>query len=134
MKQLAYFLFKNISKILFLLIFSKASVAQEVKKINNDAAEKNSDQIKFPQASQFAKSKFEYKITSALNNTFGYDIISDGKVLIHQKNIPGQPGNEGFKSKEAATKVAQLVISKIKDGQMPPTVDISDLKKLKVTH
>ena len=42
------------------------------------------------------------------------------------------PGNEGFKTKADAEKVAQLVITKIKKGEMPPTVSVEEMKKLKV--
>ncbi|MBK7149555.1 MAG: DUF4907 domain-containing protein [Bacteroidetes bacterium] len=41
------------------------------------------------------------------------------------------PGHEGFKTKETAAKVAELVISKMKEGLMPPTVTEEELKKLK---
>lgn len=51
--------------------------------------------------------------------------------MIHQPAIPGIPGNEGFKTKEAAQKVADLVVNKIKKGEMPPSVTIEELKKLK---
>ena len=36
--------------------------------------------VNFPQASQFANSKFTYKIILAPENTFGYDILK-GKIL-----------------------------------------------------
>jgi hypothetical protein len=52
--------------------------------------------------------------------------------MIHQLSIPAMPGNDGFKTKADATKVAQLVIDKIKKGEMPPTVSIEELKKLNV--
>jgi hypothetical protein len=72
-----------------------------------------------------------YKIISAANDTWGYDIFSSNKLTIHQPTIPGRPGNEGFKTKEAAQKVAELVIEKMKKGVMPPTVTEEELKKLK---
>jgi hypothetical protein len=40
------------------------------------------------------------------------------------------PGNEGFKTKEAAAKVAELVISKMKKGEMPPSITIEELKAI----
>jgi hypothetical protein len=42
------------------------------------------------------------------------------------------PGNEGFKTKADAEKVAKLVIDKIKRGEMPPTVSVEEMKKLQV--
>jgi hypothetical protein len=86
----------------------------------------------FPAASQFANTQFSHKIIPAVNNTYCYDVLADGKILIHQPSIPGLPGNEGFKTKQDAEKVAKLIISKIKKGEMPPSVTIEELKKLKV--
>ncbi len=86
----------------------------------------------FPAASQFANTQFSYKIIPAVNNTYCYDVLADGKILIHQPSIPGLPGNVGFKTKQDAEKVAKLIISKIKKGEMPPSVTLDELKKLKV--
>jgi hypothetical protein len=88
--------------------------------------------VNFPQASQFANSKFTYKIIPAPENTFGYDILSDGKILIHQPSIPGMPGTRAFRSKPDAEKVAILIMGKIKKGEMPPNVTLNELKKLNV--
>ena len=79
-----------------------------------------------------ANTKLAYKIIDAPNNTYGYDVLADGRLLIHQKSIPAMPGNDGFKTKADASRVAQLVIGKIKKGEMPPTVTIEEMKKLKV--
>ena len=76
------------------------------------------------------KKSITYKIMSGINHTWGYDIYIDEKLKIHQPNIPGMSGNEGFKTKEDASKIAALVISKIKKGEMPPTVTTQELKKL----
>lgn len=81
--------------------------------------------------SVYSNGKLSYKIISAPHNTFGYDIYDDGKLIIHQNSIPGLPGNKGFATKANAEKVAKLVISKINAGEMPPTVNIEELKKLK---
>jgi len=73
-----------------------------------------------------------YKIIPSVNKTWGYDIYSDDKLFIHQLSIPAVPGNTGFKTKADAEKVAKLVINKIKKGEMPPTVSVEEMKKLKV--
>ena len=80
-----------------------------------------------------AKPAFNYKIIPAPNNTWGYNILRDNKIFIHQPNRPGLPGNEGFSAKEDAIKVARLVIAKIKKGEMPPTVSPHELRALKLT-
>ena len=92
----------------------------------------DSNTAKFSEASAYANTKLSYKIIDAPNHTFCYDVYADGKLLIHQASIPALPGNEGFKTKGDAEKVVQLVIGKIKKGEMPPTVTIEEMKKLKV--
>jgi hypothetical protein len=87
-------------------------------------------QPQFPQASSTSKSNLTYTIINSANHTYGYDIFSDGKLLIHQPSVPGMSGNEGFKSKQSSEKVAQLVINKVKKGEMPPTVTKEELQKL----
>ena len=79
-----------------------------------------------------ANTKLTYTIIDAPIHTYGYDVLADDRLIIHQTSIPAMPGNEGFKTKADASKVAQLVISKIKEGEMPPTVTIEEMKKLKV--
>lgn len=88
-------------------------------------------QPKFPDGKQFAGSELTYKIIDAAGNTYGYDIYSNNKLTIHQPSVPGLPGNSGFKTKQGAESVAKLVVKKIKNGEMPPTVTIEEMKKLK---
>jgi Domain of unknown function (DUF4907) len=65
------------------------------------------------------------------SNTYGYDIAVEGKTVIHQPNVPAISGNQGFKTKESAELVAKMVIKKIKNGEMPPTISIDEMKKIK---
>jgi hypothetical protein len=96
------------------------------------AQTRNSESPESVQIQQkLAKNALSYKIINIANNTFGYDIYNNDRLMIHQPSIPGFPGNEGFKTKASAEKTAQLVISKINKGEMPPTVSMEDLKLLK---
>jgi hypothetical protein len=109
--------------IFIIILFSATSlIAQQPE--NNTAA--------FPKAETYAHTKLSYKIIDAANKTYGYDIYADDKLMIHQQSIPAMPGNDGFKTKTDAEKVAQLVIEKIKKGEMPPTVSVEEMKKMKV--
>jgi hypothetical protein len=72
------------------------------------------------------------KIIPSVNNTFGYDILLYGRPFVHQPNIPGLPGNEGFATQERAQAVADLVKKKIRDNEMPPTVTIEELNTMGV--
>ncbi len=101
-------------QILFLLSFISLDInAQQVERNEN-------------------KSILTYSITSGVNNTFGYDVYSNSKKLIQQTSIPCLSGNEGFKTKASAEKIAQLVIQKIEKGEMPPSISIKEMEELKV--
>jgi hypothetical protein len=95
-------------------------------------AQPDINSAKFPEAGAYANTKLTYKIIDATNHTFCYDVYADGRLIIHQTSIPALPGNEGFKTKTDSEKVALLVIDKIKRGEMPPTVSVEEMKKLKV--
>lgn len=88
--------------------------------------------VQFPAAAEHARSRLTFSIIDAPDGTYGYDILSDGKLFIHQTNIPGQPGNEGCKTKEQAEKLAALIVEKMKHGEMPPTVTTEELDELKI--
>jgi len=88
--------------------------------------------VQFPDSSAYKNSTITYNIIDAPNNTFGYDVFVDGRLMIHQTSIPAMPGNEGFKTKEDATKVAEMVMYKIRKGEMPPTVTPEEMKNLGV--
>lgn len=63
---------------------------------------------------------------------FGYDVLSDGKTLIHQPHLPAVSGNKGFSTKEDAEKTAALMLMKIQKGIMPPTISIEELDSLNI--
>ena len=84
----------------------------------------------FPAADQYAGSALSYTIIDTPNSTFGYDILANGKLFLHQTNLPGQPGNEGCKTKVDAEKLAEFVMKKVQGGEMPPSITGEDLKTL----
>ena len=94
-------------------------------------AQPDSSAAKFPEARAYANAKLTYKIIDAPKQTYGYDVFADGRLMIHQPSALALPGNEGFKTKDAS-KVAALVIGKIRKGEMPPTISIDEMKELKV--
>jgi len=86
--------------------------------------------VEFSSASQFSKSKIICKNSMATNNTWCYEMLDNGKMMIHHPSVPGLPGNEGFKTKAVAQKVANLVIQKIKIGEMPPSITKEEMQKM----
>ncbi len=89
----------------------------------------NSD-VQFPEASAYTNANLTYNIIDAPNNTYSYDVYAEGRLMIHQTSAPGLPGNEGFKTKDDAAKVAEMVMYKIRKGEMPPTVTLEEMKEL----
>jgi len=50
---------------------------------------------------------------------WGYDILANGHVYIHQPMIPAIQGSFSFRTKEDALAVGQKVVDRIKEGKMP---------------
>ena len=65
---------------------------------------------------------------------FGYNILVDGALFIHQTSIPALPGNNAFSTKEKAERVANLVIHKLKNNIMPPSVSKKELDSLNILN
>ncbi|GAB4018293.1 DUF4907 domain-containing protein [Spirosoma sp. KCTC 42546] len=64
---------------------------------------------------------------------WGYDILNNNKLVIHQPTIPGQPGLVGFPSQEQAHRVGDWVVQKIQQTEAMPTLTNEDLRQLGVT-
>ena len=124
LKQTLIFVLGNLT--VFLHTELKAQPAQakpkQFKSINNNITDTNPT----------ARSRFNYIVINAPHDTYGYDIYDDDYKLIHQPSIPGLPGNDGFKTKADALKVARLVCDKLKKGEMPPSVSVQEMQRLKV--
>lgn len=71
--------------------------------------------------------QFEASVFRSEYGGFGYDIRQGNKVIIHQSSIPAIAGNQGFISEQSAQKIATLVIAKLEEGLMPPTVTIDEV-------
>ena len=60
---------------------------------------------------------------------WGYDILVNDSLFIHQEYIPVIDGKEGFPTKEQAENTAQLIINKMNNGHLP-TVTTFELEKI----
>jgi hypothetical protein len=63
---------------------------------------------------------------------FGYNILIDGQTFIHQPSVPSVPGNIPFATADKATAVANLMIYKLKNNIMPPSISQKELDSLKI--
>lgn len=80
-----------------------------------------------------AKEHVEYKVFRT-GNGWGYDILVNGKLFIHQQNIPSIGGEEGFSKKSEAEKTAALIINKIERHQLPAVTKFEILQILSGKH
>ncbi|WP_185731465.1 DUF4907 domain-containing protein [Larkinella rosea] len=80
----------------------------------------------------FRKPDYELQ-TRATGNGWGYQIVHNGKTVIDQPTVPGQPGQHGFPTEMLARKVGERVVSKLRQGQFPPTLNPSELSQLGIT-
>jgi hypothetical protein len=61
---------------------------------------------------------------------FGYNILIYDAVYNHQPHIPAINGMRGFHTKDQARKAAELVVYKIKNNVMPPSVSPQELDSI----
>jgi hypothetical protein len=66
------------------------------------------------------------------DKSFGYQVFLNGSPMIRQPNIPGLPGNAGFRDEAKAKKTADLVLLKIRRNIMPPAITTEELDSLGV--
>jgi hypothetical protein len=85
-----------------------------------------------PEKEQKTQSKLNTQ-TFKTNSGWGYNVLINNKIYIHQEFIPAVKGNQAFKSKKDAEKVANLVIIKMKKGVLP-SIKKNELDSLKVGY
>jgi hypothetical protein len=87
------------------------------------------DSITMDQAGKDAKMEIK-AISTELG--WGYDIYMNGSLYVHQPHIPAVSGNKGFNSEKDAKRTAELVVYKIKNNILPPSVTVKELDSLGV--
>jgi len=61
---------------------------------------------------------------------YGYNVLVNNKLFVHQPCLPAFEGRQGFPSEKRAQKAAQLVVDKILKNQIPPSLSISEVKEI----
>jgi hypothetical protein len=74
-----------------------------------------------------ASSDIKAKIFKSEYGGFGYDIQIDGNLLVHQPNVPVINRYQGFATIQDAQSVADLVVMKIRNYELPPTLTAVEL-------
>jgi Domain of unknown function (DUF4907) len=90
--------------------------------------------IKTANIKKATATQLQYFIIKADSGTYGYSIYANGNLYIQQTTIPAMAGSVGFNDTLSAATIAKLTIQKIKQGEMPPTITVDDLKKANITN
>jgi hypothetical protein len=126
-------MFKNEPAKYFLLLLLTAAVplfAEDSVKTAISVKDSSPQSTVQDKPNPYKDADISIKIIPSANKTYGYDILLYKRPLVHQPNIPGLPGNEGFTTQEGAQTVAEFVVKKIRDNEMPLTVTIEELNKI----
>ena len=97
----------------------------------------DSNQVKKSNIANNQHKEVKVEVKTFINNLqggYGYDLLMDGVIKIHQPNVPAIPGNGGFKSEEQAKKVGELAARKVRMNIMPPTIEIRELDSLGIKY
>jgi hypothetical protein len=115
------------SLLLVLLIFGL--YAQKIY-VNKYIVDNNKQEVEYPSASEFSKSKIICKISMATNHAWCYEILDNGKMMIHHPSVHGLPCEEKIKTQAAAQQTIDLKIQKVKIGEMPPSITKEEMQKM----
>jgi hypothetical protein len=74
------------------------------------------------------KKKYAAKIFQGTQG-WGYDILVNDTLFIHQETVPARPGKTGFLVKEQAEQTAGLIINKMERGELP-TVTTFEMEQI----
>lgn len=84
--------------------------------------------ITINQASEKKKNHISATVFEGVNG-WGYDILVNNELFIHQELIPAIQGQTGFQTKAQAERAARLIINKMERGQLP-TVTTFELEPI----
>jgi hypothetical protein len=73
-------------------------------------------------------SKIDYK-TFRQRGGWGYDIVVNRKLFIHQECIPAISEKKEFSTEVQATEAARLVMSKLKNNKLP-TLSLAEVEQI----
>lgn len=67
-------------------------------------------------------------------NGWGYNILKNGNIFIHQEYIPAIPGRQPFISENEARRIADLMIHKMKTASKLPDISLREIDSCGITH
>lgn len=107
---------------IILVIISLALIIGGALYFDKNKKEETPNPLMVSSSNPYADSLIEATLYQNEDQTWGYDIIIDGNIYVHQPTKPAVGGNSGFATEVEAQSVANLVVSKIKNNILPPSV------------
>jgi len=121
------------SRIILIVIVSAIVITPVVIITTNNYIYDSTGEI-IKNTSLYRNANLHIEIIISIHNTYGYNILHNERILIHQQHIPALPGNIGFNTEEDAKKVAEMVIEKIRRNGFLPSVSREELDSLGVLN
>lgn len=75
---------------------------------------------------------YKYNILPGANGNYGYDILKNNVVILHQPAGTSPQQSIPFKSSIQATRAAMYVIYKMKNNMQPLTLSNDELRKITI--
>jgi hypothetical protein len=118
-------------KIFLLFIISLTNHSAFCQDITNNETEKKNLVLKLSHISNDCKDNKHINFkTFKIKKGWGFDILVNDKIFIHQPSIPAINGNLPFKTKRDAKKIAKLMIFKICNDITPPSITLEEINNL----
>lgn len=76
----------------------------------------------------YNRPEIDYRVIE-IDRAWGYEILVDDRVVIHQETIPAIDSLMGFPTKEAAERTASYLVKKIEKKETP-RLTLTELEKL----
>ncbi|NBP68213.1 MAG: DUF4907 domain-containing protein [Cytophagia bacterium] len=118
--------------ILLIILILAACTPGGHKEVSSSSLHANDSTVGINSETSLKVDNFEIKTFAQSTGGYGYEIFMNGSKIIYQPTIPGLPGNAGFATAEKAQKTGELVVYKIRNGQLPPSVSPEELDSLGV--
>lgn len=80
------------------------------------------------------KVTYSYKVLKQSDSCYHYKIFKDNLVFIYQQIIPAISGKKKFNSENEAKKIAELVVFKLNNSIVPPTITFHELDSLGIMY
>lgn len=107
------YIFSNLI-LLFFMTITIISCHENIKNTSND----------------YKIEKYKISVYKNKDNGWGYNILNNNKIIIHQPTIPALEGNISFRTPKDAYLTANKMIEKLNKNIFPPSLTIEEINNI----